>query len=241
MSYTIVQSTKFFKLQDKQGNQLFAYGLVAESNNVSPKRYDSISFQRVGKCAGDLAMYLIEEVNHILQGMLWLKNPDGKGRDAEVDTFIRRYMRNLNKAKLVPVEQITYSEDGKRAYIVFGEEGKATLKSYEPKFYFYEETIEGKFPIMLHEFAQENNDAFCFITSKVRTIEQAVKIVEDFPYIACLFHGDNPTEEQFKKLWKHSARWIFPRFLEKVEPSLKELYKSRMSKEEIDDVKKNWC
>lgn len=236
MSYEILQSTKVFRVYDNKGNSIFIYGRVSESNNDSPKRYDTISFDIAGKQGVDLAMYLIHEVQSIVTGSLQLKNPDGN----PVDTFIRRFLRNINKAKSIPVETITYTENGKGVYIVFGDEGTAILKFLEPKFNFYHDTLNGKFALRLNEFKEEENDVFTFLTSKDRTIEQAVRIVEDFPYHAHLFNGNHPTFEQFKHLYKNTPRWTFAQFKSKVDPVLKAKYLNGMTEEERADCKNEW-
>lgn len=217
MSYTILQSTKVFELIDTEGNKVIVSGTVSEDNNVSPKRYDTIYFNAAAKTKGQLSVETARFAHSILTGCLQLKNGDGKTAEDDVNTITRRFLRNIEKAKTINVDKITFS--GKKVNVIFGEEGIKQLNAYEPKFRFYHDQMEGTWGMNLIQDDEDELKAFSFLVSD-RSIEKAIELSKTDSYLPVLFKAGTITEEQLVTLIKNLDDWNYSKLLKRTDTRL---------------------
>ncbi len=213
MSYTILQSTKVFHLIDRDGNGAYISGTVAESNNVSPKTYDRIHFHRATKTKEELSLEAVQYAQGIITGCIQLKSSNAKTLDDEVDTAIRRFLRNVKLAKTVNVEKIHFEDN--RACFIFGLQGKTEINALEPTFYFYDEQLNGEHKVYLAKHTDEHQAAFDFLQSD-RTVEKAIEISKSQPHIASLFKPATLTEDQLITLITNLDDWNYDRLISKT-------------------------
>ncbi|CAB3970759.1 MULTISPECIES: hypothetical protein [Burkholderiaceae] len=225
MSYTILQSTKVFQLVDQDGKSIIASGAVSEDNNVSPKRYDTIYFNAAAKTKSQLGVETAHYAHSILTGCLQLKNGNGISTEDDVNTITRRFLNNLQKAKVVNVEKIIFSE--KKVNVIFGEEGIAQLKKHEPKFRFYDDQMDGTWGMSLIQDDEDEFKASSFLVSD-RTIEQSIELSKTDSYLPVLFKKGTITEDQLATLIKNLDNWVYGKLLQRTD--------TRLSQENYDKL-----
>lgn len=217
MSYTILQSTKVFHLVDQKGLSLYISGTVSEDNNVSPKRYDTIQFIQVAKNQREMTLAAVRKANAIMTGSIQLKNGNGKTKEDDVNTLIRRFLGNINKAKTIFVEKITFHE--KDVSIIFGETGVHQLKLYEPKFDFYDSQLNGERKLPLVQENTDDRKALNFLLGS-RSIEEAIELSKTSKYLPSLFKAGTITEDQFLALITNLDQWEYDNILRRTDTRL---------------------
>ncbi|KAB0640660.1 hypothetical protein F7R25_03965 [Burkholderia stagnalis] len=222
---------------DKEGNKVIVNGTVSEDNNVSPKRYDTICFSTAAKSKGQLSVETARFARSILTGCLQLKNGDGKTLEDDVNTMTRRLLRNLEKAKTVNVEKITLSD--KKVNVIFGEDGTKQLKSYEPKFRFYDDQMNGTWGMRLIKDDEDELKASSFLVSD-RSIEEAIELSKTDSYLPVLFKPGTITQDQLATLIKNLDDWVYSNLLDRTDTRLSQENYNKVMAEMEGSEKFRW-
>lgn len=205
MSHEIIQSTKVYQVRDSKGNSAYISGTVSESNNVSPKRYDTIYFHVAAKDILTMHLEAVQYAHSIISGGVVLKNGEGKSIEDDIDTIVRRFTRNVRLAKIIDVESVHY--DAGRVKITWGDEGFKELSNHEAKFGFYH-TQRETLNIRVMEATDELRSAYDFLHSS-RSIEQAIKISKHDRSLGAFFYPAEVTKEQLTSLIQNSCGWVY--------------------------------
>ena len=234
MSYTILQSTKIFTVIDKNNNKAVISGYVGDCNNVAPRDFLNIKFHRAAKNKGELSVQAVKYAEDVISGNIQLKNGSNNKSD-DVDTIVRRFLRNLNLAKTINVESVLYDEFSIR--VIFGKEGLEQLRNAEPalRINYLDDNQQIKLTLVKGE--AQDHQAFRFISGSERNIEDAVDLSLTNSYLPAFFKPGTMTEGQLVTLLKNTTSWVHRYIFDRTTTRLsKETATSAFTEKEKEDL-----
>lgn len=204
MSYNILQSIKVYHITDGT-NEAYIKGVVQESSNDSPKNYDTIDLYMCAPSKEMMKLNAVSLADSILSGSTKLRDGARMSIEEQIDTGVRRFLQNVDRAKTIHVEKI---EPGARGLNVqFGENGEEQLTALTPGFNLFTNTKNGiaSFydPMPNPEKIKEQQMLLAFLQGP-RTVNEAVALSSISSRLPVLFEKNQPIQlEHLKTLTRN--------------------------------------